>query len=297
MIDELYHTNESLIPSTSNPASCKKNIGGVMGNIARHLSLLGIETGFITVLGNDSDANFISHQFENSRLSLEHALKTELPTGKYVAFHQPDGELFTAVCTDTLSHLITPAFLETKLSVLRSAAIIMADTNLEIETLQWLSEFSIANNKKLIIEPVSVIKARKLRDVDMRGVFMITPNEDELISISVDYLEESSLVAHNMIENGLQQLWLRLGRNGSVMYCNNQSLELSVPEIIIRDSTGAGDAALAAWVYAFLSGYDDMESLKIAHSFAMEILQTDGAVDHTVTSEKLLSAYRKYYHG
>jgi len=296
LIDELYHCNENVIQSTSNPSTYKKNIGGVMANIARHLSLLNINTEFITVLGNDTDADFIIDHCNQLGLSLQHASRVAFPTGKYVAIHEPDGQLSTAVCTDTLTHLITAEFLDSKKDVFKSADLIVADTNLEMEALLWLNDFAANENKKMIVEPVSVIKAKKINAMPLNGVYMITPNEDEWRSILQDDHEINHQLASALFEKGITQIWLRKGSNGSAIYTFDSQLELGVPVINIKDSTGAGDAALAGWIFAHLNGYNETDCLKIAHSFAIDILQIDGAVDTTVTKEKLLSSYRKYYH-
>ncbi len=296
LIDELYHCNENVIQATSNPSSYKKNIGGVMGNIARHLSLLDINTEFITVLGNDTDANYIIDHCEQMGLSLKHACRTNAATGKYVAIHEPDGQLSTAVCTDTLTHLISEAFLESKKDLLKSADLIVADTNLEIAALSWLNNFASIENKKLIIEPVSVIKARKISEMPTNGVFMITPNEVELQSILQDENSSIHQLATTLIEKGIHQIWVRKGSEGSVIFKNKSQITLGVPQINIKDSTGAGDAALSGWIFAHLGGYNETDCLKIAHSFAMDILQIEGAVDITITKEKLLSSFRKYDH-
>jgi pseudouridine kinase len=296
LIDELYHCNESIIQYTSNPSLYKKNIGGVMGNIARHLSLLDINTEFITVLGNDIDANYIIDHFAQLGLSLKYSFRADAATGKYVAIHEPNGQLYTAVCTDTLTHLVTADFLESKKDVFKSADLLVADTNLEIEALIWLTNFSFKENKKLIIEPVSVIKARKINELLLNGVFMITPNDVELQSILLDENKNSHQLSTALIEKGIHQVWVRKGSEGSVIYKNDMQLELGVPELKIKDSTGAGDAALAGWIFAHLYHFNEMDCLKIAHSFAMDILQIEGAVDTAVTKEKLLSSFRKYYH-
>ena len=295
LIDELFHCNENVIQATSNPSLYKKNIGGVMGNIARHLSLLNINTEFITVLGNDTDAHYIIDHCTKLGLSLKHACRIDQATGKYVAIHEPDGQLYTAVCTDTLTHLITADFLESKKDVFSSADLIVADTNLEMEALVWLNNFSSKENKKLIIEPVSVIKARKINALPLNGIFMITPNELELQSILQNENANVHQLSSTLIENGIQQIWVRKGSEGSVIYNYNSQLELGVPEIKIIDSTGAGDAALAGWIFAHINDFNEIDCLKIAHSFAMDILQIEGAVDTGITKEKLITSFRKYY--
>ena len=296
LIDELFFCGDPVITSTSNPAIQKKDIGGVMSNIARHLSLLEIEVEFITVFGSDTDAEFIKKSFLEIGLSFQHSLEIEAPTGKYCAIHQPDGSLFTAACSDTLSKMITPDFLQTRIDILKDAEIIVADTNLEIDALKWLINFSLIENKKLIIEPVSIAKANKLSAIDLNGVFMITPNQDEVFSIQQDSDNTLENVSKKLIDRGIKQVWISLGDKGSIMYDNTNQIQLNVPQITIKDSTGAGDAALAAWIFAYLNQFSEIDCLKIAHSFALDILHKEGAVDKSITKEKLLSLRTKYYH-
>ncbi len=296
LIDELFFCGEPIITSTSNPAIQKKEIGGVMSNIARHLSLFEIDVEFITVFGSDTDAAFIKKSFLETGLSFQHSLEIDEPTGKYCAIHQPDGSLFTAACSDTLSKMITDDFFQTRIDILKEAEIIVADTNLEIEALKWLINFSLIENKKLIIEPVSIAKANKLSAIDLNGVFMITPNQDEVYSIQQDSDHTLEHVSLKLIDRGIKQVWVSLGEKGSVMYNKTNKLQLDVPQITIKDSTGAGDAALAAWVFAYLNQYAEIDCLKIAHSFALDILRKEGAVDKSITKEKLLSLRTKYYH-
>ncbi len=296
LIDEIFFCQEEVITATSNPAISKKNIGGVMSNIARHLFLLEIDVEFITVFGSDTDADFIKKNLLETGLSFQHSLQIDEPTGKYCAFHQPDGSLFTAACSDTLSKMITADFLQTRIDVLKNAEIIVADTNLEIEALEWLINFAFTENKKLMIEPVSVAKARKLSALDLNGVFMITPNQDEIYSIQNDVENKLDNLSMMLINRGVKQVWISLGEKGSIIYNGSNPIQLGVPKITIKDATGAGDAALAAWIFAYLNQFSAIDCLKIAHSFALEILHKEGAVDKSITKEKLSSLLTKYYH-
>ena len=84
MVDELYFCNEMTMACTSNPAIRKRNAGGVVGNIARHLALLGIPVKLITVLGNDPDGEWLLQDCRQFGISAQHILRVNENTGKYV---------------------------------------------------------------------------------------------------------------------------------------------------------------------------------------------------------------------
>ncbi len=295
LIDELYFCNENALLGTSNPAQSNKNIGGVISNIAQHLAHLGHDVEYLTVLGNDTDASWLEAEFHTNKVSLQHAFRVNDKTGKYISILNPDGSLFTAACADHCADYITTSLLHTKIPLLKKASLIVIDTNISTQCIQWIIDFTKEHNIPLIIEPVSVLKAAKLKELNLNGVFLITPNQDELQSIStqLDYNEEKTI--EQLLNKGIQQIWVRKGEMGSTIYDQQEQLQLNAVNIQVKDSTGAGDAALAGWISYYLNGSDKLECLKAGHALAFEVLQITGAVHHRITPSSLPELILKYY--
>jgi len=296
LVDELYFCKEPVIVGTSNPASFNRFVGGVMSNISQHLSLLNIETHYITVFGNDSEAGWMIQHLNKKHISTKDSKFIEGPSGKYTSIQDKDGSLFTAVCVDICETHLTPEHFEANQELLLSAELILSDTNIPVESIAWLIEFSRKNNKKLILEPVSVVKARKLIGLDLNGVYMITPNEDEARSISNSESKDLDFLGSELKKKGVENVWIRCGGRGSAIFVDDHKIQVNVPKINVIDSTGAGDSALAAWVYSYLNNFPTKRSLEIAHTLAFEVLQQKGAVCETITTEKLLEKTQQYYH-
>jgi len=161
--------------------------------------------------------------------------------------------------------------------------------------LSWLAKFSRQNNIPLLIDPVSVVKARKLAAIDISGIFMITPNEDELSSVCSGEFQNTNAGIESLLQRGVQNIWLRKGEQGSEIFSKGTSLRLPVPVINIKDSTGAGDAALAGWAAAYYHGLQPLQCLQAGHTLAMEVLQVQGAIMPGITKEKLFGLIKKYY--
>jgi pseudouridine kinase len=296
LIDELYFCEETIAPHSSNPAQRATHIGGVMSNIVQHLALLKVEVALLTALGSDADAVRVKEELQSIGVNLGASVTVPGPTGKYVSVLQPDGSLYVAVCQDPCTAAITVAVLEAQREYLQGFEFLLADTNLEQPTLQWLIHFAAANGKMLVIEPVSVPKAGKLAALDLNGVFMITPNEAELAAIAGIKFSAEAEQLDQLINRGVQNLWLRKGDKGSLMHQRANNQALGVPELTIVDSTGAGDAALAGWLYAHLLGKDTLHCLQYGHSLAFNILLQKGTVDGTINPEKLNQLTHTYYH-
>jgi pseudouridine kinase len=296
LIDELYFCEETIAPHSSNPAQRSTHIGGVMSNIVQHLALLKVEVALLTALGSDADAVRVKEELQRIGVDVSASVTVPGPTGKYVSVLQPDGSLYVAVCQDPCTSAITVAVLEAHLEYLQGFEFLLADTNLAQPTLQWLIHFAAANRKKLVIEPVSVPKAGKLASLDLNGVFMVTPNEAELATIAGINFSTESEQLDQLLNRGVQNLWLRKGDKGSLMHQRINNQALGVPELTIVDSTGAGDAALAGWLYAYRQGKDTLQCLQYGHSLAFNILLQKGTVDGTINPEKLNQLTHTYYH-
>lgn len=295
LIDELYFCSDIARLGTSNPSYMQKNIGGVISNIAQHLVLLEENVILFSALGTDKDGDWILKQFSTMGIDMTHSIKTSVNTGKYVSILNPDGSLFTAACADLCTANLTTTYLESKTTWLKNSRIIISDTNIEIESLIWIISFSRQNNIPLIIDPVSVIKAQKIKSIEVNGLFMVTPNEDELISMCIGQHSSEKEAVGELLNRGIQYVWVRKGKKGSSLYYEKEVLHLPSFEIQVKDSTGAGDAALAGWVFKHLNKGSLLQSLQAGHALALEILQTFGTVDHTIHAENFNKIIEKYY--
>lgn len=296
LIDELHFCDQAIVPSSSNPAHKSTSIGGVVSNIAQHLTLLDVNVNCITALGKDNDGIFIQQEFQKMKIGLNDSLIVDDATGKYVSILHPDGNLFVAVCQDISSKYITKSFLESKIESIKTAEWIIIDTNLNQEAIQWIIDFAREHHQKLIIEPVSVPKAAKLAVLNLNGVYMITPNEEELCVLSSQVADNEAAHLQKLFERGVSKIWLSKGNQGSVMHSDAKSHLVSVPCISIIDSSGAGDAAAAGWVYGMIHGQSEVSSIQFGHALALQILQIKGTIDYSITSEKLNLLKEKQYH-
>ena len=83
--------------------------------------------------------------------------------------------------------------------------------------------------------------------------------------------ERSNDIIDELLKRGIKNIWLRKGENGSGIYHANGFVSLHAPSIQVKDSTGAGDAALAGWVAASYLGKDEEQCLKAGHTLAAEV--------------------------
>ncbi|CAN5877484.1 winged helix-turn-helix transcriptional regulator [soil metagenome] len=295
LVDELFFCEEKTVAATSNPAVLKRYAGGVIRNIAHQLALLEVPVQLITVLGNDADGEWLIADCARIGIGIDALLRVNDSTGKYASILDADGSLYAAACTDPCGKYLDATMLQQQKKLLLTAAMIIADTNIPAAALEWLAVFCKQYAIPLLVEPVSVAKARKLAGISIDGIFMLTPNEDELVSLCAGGHKTTADCVAELVQRGVQYVWLRKGENGSVIFHAQGTITLHVPSIKITDSTGAGDAALAGWVAARYYGMNGEVCLKAGHALALEVLQSGGAVLKNLTKEHLFHSIKKYY--
>ncbi|MEP7374521.1 MAG: PfkB family carbohydrate kinase [Chitinophagaceae bacterium] len=294
-VDELFHTTEEMMIATTNNALVTRTAGGVSRNIAHQLALLGVPVQLISVFGNDSEGDWLKKVCITAGVGLGASITKDGFSGKYTGILKPDGSLFLAFLTSPANYLITPELLEKNNELLKTASWLLADANINIETIEWLLAFSNKTSIPLVIEPVSVPPARKLKQANLNGLFLITPNEDELPVLCSQNASTIEQQVEEVLDRGVQQIWLHNGKQGSVLYTKEKKLLLHAPVIEVLDSTGAGDGSLSGYILGKYLGKDELDCLKLAHTLSAEVLGVNGAIATQLDQQKLLTLVSKYY--
>ncbi len=295
LVDDLFHARESMLMHTTNEVSQTRTAGGVARNIAHQLSLLDIPVQLISVFGKDNDGDWLKHLCLQAGILLDASITDASVTGKYTAIIDKDGSMFTALLTNAALHLITPEYLEQHEDLLGNAAFVLADANISVESMNWLIRFTNRHHIRMIIEPVSVPPARKIAACNFDGLYLITPNEDELPALCSEHATTTDEQVQELLGKGIQYVWLHKGKLGSALYKKTETLQLNAPMANVVDCTGAGDGSVSGFILSKYFGKDNLNSLRTAHTLSAEILQVHGAIATHLSQDQLLSSVSKYY--
>jgi pseudouridine kinase len=134
-----------------------------------------------------------------------------------------------------------------------------------------------------------------LKTIELDGLYLITPNEDELPAICSEKAFTREDQVNELFQRGVSFIWLHNGKAGSTLYSNNRVITLAAVPVEVVDSNGAGDASLAGYIMGKYLGMEDIDCLKLAHTLSSQVLQVKGAVAKDLDQIKLLSLLSKYY--
>lgn len=266
-----------LVASDSNPGKVSISLGGVGRNIAHNMALMGLDVHLLTAYGNDMNGQRVANSCAELGVDLGHALRlNDMATSTYLYLTDPEGEMALAVADMSICEKITPAYLAANLSQLQNAQVVVADANIPAESLQYLAENCTA---PLFVDPVSTKKAEKLRPI-LHKIHTLKPNklEAELLSgVKIENREDMLKAADRLLEMGVHRLFVSLGADGVFAAMGDERLWLpNIPGHMVN-TTGCGDAFMAALVWSYLQGSDLKQTAMAglaAGSIAMESGET-----------------------
>lgn len=293
LVDEIFISQNPIHIGTSNPSNFSKSAGGVARNVAGFLAQLNHPIELITHFGMDSEGKWMIEKCIEVGIGIKHSLHNEKATGRFLALLHPNGELHTGASHSHIETEISPDFLHGKTDFLKTAELLVIDCNLSKKTIDWLLDFSVQNHIPIIVEPVSLSKSKKIKDITWNNVLLYTPNELELDVLDDSQNKEKHIF--NLHQQGLKNLWIRSGKDGSTIYNSHKTIHLAASQISVIDSTGAGDGALAGWIHGWLLNYSSEKCLQYGHTLAAMILKIKGAELENLDRELLDSEFKKYY--
>lgn len=154
------HTSVPFKRADSNPGRITKTYGGTGHNIACNISLMGFPVKFITAFGDESD-ELRAHCAD---MGLDVSESLTVPGGQsstYLYIDDSNGEMIAAVSDMEIYSEITVDFIKYKMDVLNGALVVVFDTNIPQETIEYIAENC---TRPLVCDPVSTSKAKKLKN-------------------------------------------------------------------------------------------------------------------------------------
>ena len=218
----------------SNPGRITLTPGGVGRNIAENLSLLDRKVSLITIMGNDPYAQMIRDHCLKAGIDLQYSFtEPGENTSAYLCINGQDGDLNVAVSDMSICDRLTPDRLEPLLPLLNHGSMVIADANLPEETLAWIAKHITV---PVAADPVSVSKACRLKPLLCR----------------------LTLLLHRL---GVQRVYISLGNRG-VWADDPREGGVLLPCIPgpVVNSSGCGDAFVAAAADAYLNGLNTMQA-------------------------------------
>lgn len=274
---------QKLILRDSNPGAVRYTPGGVGRNIAHDLRLLDMPVRFVTVFGDDPYGAALRESCEMLGMDLaDAATMPGMRTSTYLYITDEHGEMQLALSDTDISACITPEFLTQRLAMLNAASAVVVDGNLTRETLCWIAEHVTV---PIFADPVSVTKAERLRPI-LGRLHTFKPNLTEGQHLTGETAPERIVDA--LLRQGVQRVFLSLGADGILAGAGKERVMLPCLPTRMVNTTGGGDAVMAALLWAYLRGMTLKEATSAALKAGRLAVEYDGTNNPALCENALI---------
>lgn len=282
IVDIVGFSKREFKAKDSIPGSIKISLGGVCRNIAENLARVGINTEFISILGDDANGKNILEHSRRIGYKMENSLILEDEcTPTYMAILNEQGEMESAIVDmDSLEKMET-TFIDSKANIFENAEYTIVDSD-NPELLEYVLK-KFQGKTKFVLDPVSANKATKISHL-IKYFHTVKPNRLEteaLCGFKINGYEDLQKAGRYFLDQGVENVFISLDADGIYyltkdeegIICQNDKIE-------VKNVTGAGDSFVAGLGYGYMNNLSITETLKYA--IAMSII--------TITHEETINS-------
>ena len=282
---------------TDHPAEITTGCGGVTRNIMDDLSRLDVPVRFLTAFGNDSYGDLLRRNCEECGIDISAAkIVPGASTGVFMQVQDEHNDMLIALCDMRIMEQIDPAYLQEHEDILEGAELIVMDPSLTEESLEYLVS---RYGNKIFVDPVSDLYAAKIRPYAGR-IFAMKPNRTELSVLSgITVKDEASLIeaGKHLLSEGLQQLYVSLGRDGCFYMDRERYLKHSLhAEDSMVNASGAGDSFFAGILCGRMNGSSLEDTLDLALAAGILAVRSPAAVSEDLSVARLKQIIEEVRH-
>jgi ribokinase len=263
--------------------------GGKGANQAAAAARLGHASSLIGRVGDDPFAETLLTELERAGVSTEFVWKTAGPSGIAVIVSAASGENSIIVAPGANNRLL-PADLEACASMIGSAAAVLTQLEIPLETIEALAAMTSRSGVPLILDPAP---AQALPPEVLARIDWITPNETEarLLTGHASALwseRDVREVAEHFLSRGPKNILMKLGERGAWL-ATQDGLRTLIPayRVSVVDTTAAGDAFNGSFAVALARGACPAEAARFASAVAALSVTRRGALPSLPTQDEV----------
>jgi len=285
-MDVLAVAAQPAIAGDSTPGGASFYAGGVGRNIAEGLTRLSVNTKLFSVVGKDTTGDRLLAQSRELGIDCDHVRVLSQPTSSYVAIHDVDGGLISAVNSMSIVESLEFDQLTSLPECLNCADIGVVDANLSNTFFNELGEMDFSC--RLVADAVSVAKCQRLLPLLAR-LTLLKVNRAEAEALTGNHCDDTDeQLLERLLQLGCKQILMTLGKGGSIMADGQLIVRADAAPIeSIQTVNGAGDSMLAGVIAALLMDLDINEQLRWGSIAAALSLQTTEACSPLLNLKRL----------
>lgn len=269
--------------------------GGSAANTTVGLARLGCKTGFIGIVDNEDEGKKMKDNFEREKVDTSQICEASGLTGRVVGIVDRRGEralyVYEGVNNQLAEGHINLSYLENSAYIHLSSFVNDNQFNLQRELVKKLPDSTkisfVPGNlycKKKWEELKSILEKTYVIFLDAHEAniitreFVVDRSQNKIERFGIDELiKEFQKRATVLLNVGVKIVVITLGKLGCFVATKDKQKYVSVKQLNAVDTTGAGDALAAGFIYGLLKGKDEIASAKLGNDVARFCIKENGA--------------------
>jgi ribokinase len=265
--------------------------GGKGGNQAVAAARLGAPVHMISRVGTDSFGDDVLRSLQDYGVSLAGISRsTEAGTGTASITVDGTGQNRIVVVAGANAE-VTPAYVEQHADLIRSAAVLLLQLEVPVESCLRAAEIAAEAGIPVILDPAPA-PASPLPDRLCAVTWLVSPNETEastMTGVTVKGRDGAPQAARVLLNRGFSRVLIKLGGEGAYFAGPEGETWLASLRVPVVDTTAAGDAFAGGLAAALAQGHDLPEALRWASAAGALAVTRPGAQSAMGTRAELLA--------
>lgn len=249
--------------------------GGKGANQAVTAGQLGANVHFVGNVGADDFGEQIIQNLQDKRVNTA-AIQRKGMTGQAIIQLADSGEN-SIVLFPGANFLVTSEQLEESTERIASSDVLLLQLEIPIPAVETAANIASQKDVQIILNPAP---AQQISDSLLSKVSILTPNETELAiltGLKTETEEELFQACTLLLQKGVGAVVVTLGAKGAYYMSHYEHGHIQANEVVVKDTTGAGDAFNGALAVALCQGKTLKDSILYASKVAGFVVTQMGA--------------------
>lgn len=270
----------------STPGHIKMSFGGVCRNIAENMARVGVNTRFISILGDDEKGRSMLDHSKIVGYHMEDSLilkNGRTPT--YLAVLDEKGEMVSAVVDMESINDLSPEFIDSRAEIIEDAEYVFLDSD-NPELMNYILT-TFQGKTKFVLDPVSACKAENIKHL-IKYFHTIKPNRYEAEVLSGKKIRSDKdliEVAEYFHSIGVQNVFISLDADGIYFSDKKTKGKFKAADVVVRNVTGAGDSFVAGLGYGYINNLPIEKTVEYAIAMSTITIACEETIDCNMSNE------------
>jgi sugar/nucleoside kinase (ribokinase family) len=250
--------------------------GGSAANIASNSAMMDVKSAYVGILGNDFSANICIEDMKERGVNLDHIIQTDEDNTAFSVILKTEwGKDRSILAYKGANNLLRPENVNENLfNNIKAFAWTSLTTEQGCKAIEKALTLTKNNNGKVFAAPsMSIIKNNsKWARILISNSDVVSLNKEEAKEFTGK--RDTLQMIHRFLDLGVDIIAITDGPNGSIISDGKKTVNSSIYEGPVEDTTGAGDAFLSGILISCLKGYSLEKTSKIATAMsALECME------------------------